>query len=148
MTDLLTLAVQPTPADLIRDAVELMRRTWRVRGDFLIGRLTTGHGYCPVAAIGVIGGDVFIAGVPIGRDPLVREAIEWLVTYHRLPRSKPEIKAGRDDRRLAYMRVAEWADSFPESADDELYALIEEAAAAWRPAPYQVGGTANRKRRS
>lgn len=140
-------AGEATPADLIRDAVTLMRRHWRVRGDFVVGRFTARFGVCPVAAVSVVAGDVFQGGVPVGRDPIVQAAIDWLVSYHQLPRSRPEIEAATDDPRLAYLRVAEWADSFPEDRDDELYALIEEAAAAWRPSPYHVGRTANRIRR-
>ncbi|MFF0328814.1 hypothetical protein ACFYTU_49400 [Nonomuraea angiospora] len=143
MTDLLTgPASAPTPAALIRDAIDLMRCTWRVRGDFFIGRLATGYGYCPVAAIGVIAGDVVRAGVPVGRVPVVRDTLAWLVTYFELPRSRPEIEAGADDSRMAYLRVAEWADSFPEDQDHELYAALEAAAEAWRPSP-SVGATAN-----
>ncbi|MEV0236818.1 hypothetical protein [Nonomuraea sp. NPDC050786] len=147
MTDLLTDEPEPTPADLIRDSVAVMRRTWRVRGDFVIGTLTAGYGFCPVAAIGALAGDVFIAGVPVGRAPLVRDTLAWLVTYFELPRSKPELEAGADDSRMAYLRVAEWADSFPESADDELYAALESAADAWQPTPIYVGGPANDTRR-
>ncbi|SEU46805.1 DUF6197 family protein [Nonomuraea wenchangensis] len=133
MTDLLADAPELTPADLIRDAIDLMRATWRVRGDFVIGRLTTGHGFCPVGAMSAIAGDVFVRGVPQRRVQVVRDTLSWLVTFHRLPRSKPEVAAGADDSRMAYARVAEWADSFPESADDELYAALDAAAAAWRP---------------
>ncbi|TMR90505.1 hypothetical protein [Nonomuraea basaltis] len=133
---------------LIRDSVDLMRRTWRVRGDFVIGRLTTGHGFCPVGAMSAIAGDVFVRGRPLGRVPLVRETLAWLVEYHRPPRCRQERDKRRTIPRLAYMRVAEWADSFPESADDELYAAMEAAADAWLPSSYPVGATANRKRRS
>jgi hypothetical protein len=148
MTDLLTDPTPaPTPADLIRDSVALMRRHWRVRGDFTIGwRTTVLFGVCPVAAISVVAGDVFVRGVPLGRLPIVREAVAWLVTFHRLPRSRREIEAGTDDPNLAYVRVAEWADSFPEDQDEALYALMEAAADAWLPSPYPVGATANRNR--
>ncbi|WP_188194857.1 hypothetical protein [Nonomuraea sp. SYSU D8015] len=148
MTDLLTPAARPTPVDLIRDSVELMRSTWRVRGDFVIGRLTTGHGFCPVGAMSAVAGDVFVGGVPRVRVPLVQETLAWLVRYHRLPRCRQERAKRRTLPRLAYLRVAEWADSFPESADDELYAALEAAADAWRLNPYSVGGTANKTRRS
>ncbi|MEV1003349.1 hypothetical protein [Nonomuraea sp. NPDC050202] len=142
MTDLLTdPGPAPTPADLIRDAVDLMRRTWRVRGDFVIGRLTAGYGFCPVGAIGALAGDAFVAGVPQGEVPVVQDTLSWLVTHYRLPPSRPEVEAGRDDPRMAYLRVAAWADSFPEAADEDLYAALETAADAWRPD--LVGGTAN-----
>jgi hypothetical protein len=147
MTDLLTPTAELTPADLIRDSVELMRRTWRVRGDFVIGRLTTGHGYCPVGAMSAVAGDWFVRGRPVGRAPLVHKTMAWLVTFHRLPRCRREREKRRTVPRLYAERVAEWADSFPEAADDELYAAMEAAADAWLPSPYSVGGPANSNRR-
>ncbi|MEV4083030.1 hypothetical protein AB0J43_22455 [Nonomuraea fuscirosea] len=157
MTDLLTDPPAPTPADLIHDAIDLMRTTWRVRGDYVIGSMLKeryhirepGYSFCPVGAICAVAGDVFIAGVPQCRVPVVQDTLRWLVTFYRLPRSRPEAEAGRDDRRMTYLRVVKWADSFTEAQDDELYAALEAAADAWRPALYPVGGTANPlKRRS
>ncbi|TYB71139.1 hypothetical protein FXF51_01515 [Nonomuraea sp. PA05] len=148
MTDLLTDAPELTPADLIRDAIELMRTTWRVRGDFVIGRLTTSYGFCPMGAISAIAGDVFVSGRPTVRVPLVRHTAAWLVSFHRLPRCREEREKNRSIPRLAYMRVAEWTDTFTEAQDDDLYAALEAAATAWQPSTTKVGATANRKRKS
>ncbi|MEU4576019.1 hypothetical protein [Nonomuraea sp. NPDC023979] len=125
-----------TPADVIRDAVALMRCHWRVRGDFVVGWSTIRFGVCPVAAFSVVAGDVFVRGAPLGQVPIVQETIAWLVDHHRLPRSRREAELGVDDPALAYLRVAEWADSFPEDQDDRLFRLMETAAKAWRPEPY------------
>ncbi|MGR6921249.1 DUF6197 family protein [[Actinomadura] parvosata] len=154
MTDLLADAPEPSPAELIRDAIDLMRSTWRVRGDYIIGSMLkeryrvreAGYGFCPVGAIAALAGDSFVGGRPLFRPPLARQTLMWIATHHRLPRCREERKKNRTNPRLAYARVAEWADSFTEAQDEELYAALEAAATAWPPQA-SVGGTANENRR-